>query len=93
MVVLPFAIFQLNPQFAHVLERRYQRVIVVGEGDPGLEHLDVPLGIELLDLADQVARLGVAGGLVADRLEVQKYQHRGQYNGDTAERDQAGEAR
>lgn len=62
------------------------------DGDPGLEHLAVPLRIELLQLADQVAGLGVSGRLIAGRLHVQKHQDRGQQQRHQAEEKLAGTA-
>ena len=77
-VVVGVAAVQFGPDPRHLREGRDQGIIVVCDRDPGLEHFAVPLRIELLQLADQVPRLGVAGGLVTSGLQVQKHQSRGQ---------------
>ena len=70
MLVQVLARFQLGPEAVHLVERRDQRVVVVGQGDPRLEHLAVPLRVQLLDMADQVPGRGVVAALVSRRLDV-----------------------
>ena len=63
--VVGVAALQFSADAGHFGQRCDQWVVVVGDRDAGLEYFAVPLGIELLELADQVARLGISGCLVA----------------------------
>ena len=83
--VIRLMLAQLLPESGDLCQRRDQGVVVVGQGDSGLEHFTVPLRVELLHLADQVAGFGVAAGLVGGRLDVQEHQDRGQQQGHGAQ--------
>ena len=79
---------EARPEPVHLVHRRHQRVVVVGQRHPGLEDLVFPLRILLFDLPDQVPRFGVGHGLVGAGLEIQKQQDRGQYQHDQCEQQQ-----
>ncbi len=66
------------PQARHFVQGRDQGIVVVGQGDPRLEHLVVPNGVLLFEQADQIPGLNVRGGLLGPRIDVHEQQDRSQ---------------